>query len=76
MSEANKAVVDVLLVKVTEMEDGEDERAVIKRIPDFAFTDLSNAKIREKVLFEKHDLVADAGGPEAVEVLISRPFQC
>ena len=69
-----KQLVDVLLVKVETDDEGKVTRSVLKRIPDFAFTDLTGIALEKKVLFAEHDAVADAGGPEKVEVLTSRPF--
>jgi len=73
-----ETVVDVVLVKVTTKKEvgcpPDVKREVIVRIPSFAFTGKSNEDIREEVLFKHHEEVSDAGGPENVEVLISRPF--
>ena len=75
MSEQSKTVVDVVLVQVTEATAEQDvTRTVIERFTGFAFSDLSDEKIREMVLFEKHEMIGDAGGPDRVEVLVSRPF--
>ena len=76
MSEQSKTVVDVVLVEVIPATKEEAmKREVMERFTGFAFSDLTDEKIREKVLFEKHEMVGDAGGPDRVEVLVSRPFQ-
>jgi hypothetical protein len=77
-----KTLVDVALVKLVRNIDGEVvNRNLLRRVNDYAFTDLGDRAIRESVISgateqakELHALVLSNGGPSEVEVLVSRPF--
>lgn len=75
-----KTIVDVALVKVTEVPQ-EGGVSIKRTMVDSAelkqsryFTDRENGRLEKTVLHDNHALVVKLGGPDAVEVLFSRPF--
>lgn len=73
MSESTKTVVQIVLVKRETDNDGKVTRTFLKD-GDGLFTDADDAAVEKTVRFKEHDAIVEAGGPEKVEVLISRPF--
>ena len=74
MSEQSKTVVKTVLVSRITDGDGKVTRGFLKDGPGL-FTDQEDAAVEKEVRFTEHESIANAGGPEKVEVLISRPFR-
>jgi len=67
-----KRIVDWALVKVVKDEDGKVEQTLLEHARELLAGGI--VAVDKDVRFRKHEVIAEAGGPNCVEVQIAFPF--